>query len=219
MDPHDIDACQGRPPIKPPKPLYYQGQKVNRGICDTCWTPDTECHWTNEKIQLEAGPVGCRNYTPDPRPFMEEAAKDFEAAVAAGVDMNGISVEDMAMMTAWNRAHPPADSSTRTFDTGATRDTDDGKPNYAGFLSPIVIKRFGEYMLKHQVQSNGEERPPDNWKKGIPLDAYMDSGFRHFMDWWSEHDGYESREGLQDALCGLMFNVMGYLFETIKEGE
>lgn len=104
----------------------------------------------------------------------------------------------------------------RKFDSGATRDTADGKIDPEGYLSPLVIKRYSEYMLENQVQSDGTIRPSDNWQKGIPLDAYMSSGFRHFLDWWLEHRGQESREGLEKALCGLMFNTMGYLHEHLK---
>ena len=104
----------------------------------------------------------------------------------------------------------------RTFDTGATRDSDENKPDYEGFLSPLVLVRYGEYMMKHQVQADGDLRSSDNWQHGIPKDAYIKSAFRHFMDWWLEHDGYESREGLEEALCALMFNVMGYLHEELK---
>lgn len=109
--------------------------------------------------------------------------------------------------------------SVRTFETGATRDTDDTKPDYEGYLSPLVIERYGEYMLKHQIQSDGTKRPGDNWQKGIPKEAYMKSGWRHFFDWWMEHRGLPSREGLEDALCALMFNTMGYLHEHLKMRE
>ena len=37
------------------------------------------------------------------------------------------------------------------------------------------------------------------------------------MDWWLEHRGYKSREGLEDALMGVLFNVMGYTFEVLKD--
>jgi hypothetical protein len=104
----------------------------------------------------------------------------------------------------------------RYFETGAYRDVDENKPDYEGFISPIVIKVYGEYMTKHRKQSDGKLRDSDNWQKGMPKDTFMKSGFRHFMDWWLEHRGYESREGIDDALCGLMFNVMGYLYELHK---
>jgi len=97
----------------------------------------------------------------------------------------------------------------RRFDTGATRDGDDAKPDFEEFLSPLVIERYGQYMRKHQVQADGALRASDNWQAGMPLDCYMKSGWRHFLDWWKEHRGYGSREGLEDALCALMFNVMG----------
>ena len=105
----------------------------------------------------------------------------------------------------------------RTFDTGATRDQDIGKIDFEGFLSPLVLEEFGKYMLKHQTQPDGNKRPSDNWQKGIPKDAYMKSAWRHFHDWWMEHRGYKSREGLNDALMGLLFNVMGYTYELLKE--
>ena len=96
----------------------------------------------------------------------------------------------------------------RKFETGATRDTDIGKNDYIGFLSPLVIRRYGDYMRKHQEQSDHTLRTSDNWKKGIPKDAYIRSAGRHFLDWWLEHEGYKSREGVEEALCALLFNVL-----------
>jgi hypothetical protein len=105
----------------------------------------------------------------------------------------------------------------REFKTGATRDSEEGKYDYEGFLSCLVIQRYGEYMNKHRKQADGNLRDSDNWQKGIPRDAYIKSAWRHFIDWWREHRGYGSREGLEDALCALMFNAMGYLHEHLKE--
>lgn len=107
----------------------------------------------------------------------------------------------------------------RTFSSGATRDNDDTKHDLEGFLDPMVLRVFAEYMTRHRRQANGKLRDSDNWKNGIPLEAYMKSGWRHFHDWWLEHRGYESREGLNDAMCGLLFNVMGYIYEINKYGK
>ena len=107
----------------------------------------------------------------------------------------------------------------RKFSTGATRDTSMDKYDYEGFLSPVVLKRFAEYMHKHRKQSDGSLRDSDNWQKGIPQDAYMKSGYRHFMDWWFEHRGYKSQDGLEEALCALLFNIQGYLYEHLKKKE
>lgn len=105
----------------------------------------------------------------------------------------------------------------RKFLTGATRNSDDGKYDYEGFLSPLVIERYGQYMHKHRIQADGVLRDSDNWQKGIPKDAYIKSAWRHFLDWWMEHRGLPSREGLEDALCALLFNVSGYLHELLKD--
>tara|TARA_Y100000034_G_scaffold127292_1_gene179861 strand:- start:620 stop:949 length:330 start_codon:yes stop_codon:yes gene_type:complete len=107
----------------------------------------------------------------------------------------------------------------RTFDTGATRDDDETKHDYEGFLSPLVIERFGEYMTKHRIQSDGGIRDSDNWQKGIPQEQYVKSMFRHFIDIWKEHRGYKTKDGIEEALCGEMFNVMGYLHEHLKRKE
>jgi len=105
----------------------------------------------------------------------------------------------------------------RKFETGATRDTDDGKFDYAGFLSPLVLKRFAEFMHKHRFQADGSMRSSRNWQKGIPKDVYMSSGFRHFMDWWTNHEGFKADEDLEESLCALIFNTSGYLFEILKK--
>jgi hypothetical protein len=104
----------------------------------------------------------------------------------------------------------------RQFDSGATRNLDDTKLDFEGFLSPLVIERFAEYMHKHRQQADGAIRDSDNWQKGIPQVAYMKSGYRHFFDWWKEHRGISTNEGLEEALCALLFNVQGYLHEHLK---
>jgi hypothetical protein len=105
----------------------------------------------------------------------------------------------------------------RKFETGATRNNDKDKFDYEGFLSPVVLERFGAYMHKHRQQSNGSMRNSDNWQLGITREAYIKSMLRHVMDVWLEHRGAKSREGIEDGLCGVIFNSMGYLYETLKQ--
>lgn len=107
-------------------------------------------------------------------------------------------------------------SAVREFGTGATRSADKGKHDLEGFLSPLVLERFAQYMDKNRIQPDGSTRASDNWQKGIPLDSYMKSAFRHFMSWWANHRKWPASEDLEDALCAVMFNVMGYLHETLK---
>lgn len=105
----------------------------------------------------------------------------------------------------------------RQFETGADRDIDIEKLDYEGFLSPLVLERYAEYMHSHRVRKDGTKRDADNWQLGIPKDEYMKSGWRHFMDWHLAHRGYENREGIEQALCGVIFNAMGYLHEVLKK--
>jgi len=104
----------------------------------------------------------------------------------------------------------------RRFDSGATRDLDASKLDYEGFLSPLVLRRFAEYMHSNRTMADGSVRDSDNWQKGIPEVAYIKSGWRHFFDWWCEHRGVDTKEGIELALCGLLFNAMGYLHEHLK---
>jgi len=104
----------------------------------------------------------------------------------------------------------------KEYKTGANRNNTEGKLDFDGFMCPLVMQRFGEYMDKNRHLETGELRESDNWQKGIDLADYMKSGFRHFHDWWMEHRDYESRKGIEEALCGLIFNANGYLHEVLK---
>jgi len=110
--------------------------------------------------------------------------------------------------------------SIREFGTGATRDKEEGKYDYEGFLSPIVLKAYAEYMNRHRKQSDGNLRDSDNWQQLFGdkhYDVCMKSLLRHVMDLWLEHRGFKSRDGKKDAACGIMFNVMAYLFKMLKD--
>jgi hypothetical protein len=105
----------------------------------------------------------------------------------------------------------------REFATGAKRDTETNKLDYEGFISPEVLRAFAIYMDFNRHMPDGSRRDSDDWQKGVPLDVYMKSGTRHFVDWWLAHRDYPVSEGRVWALLGLMFNVMGYLHEHMKE--
>lgn len=102
----------------------------------------------------------------------------------------------------------------RIFETGAIRDDDKEKIDPEGFLSPLVIATYCQYLHKHRVLTDGSLRDSDNWQKGIDRSVYMKSMWRHFLAVWTKHrHGGDPTEDL----CALMFNVMGYLFETVKK--
>jgi hypothetical protein len=112
----------------------------------------------------------------------------------------------------------------RTFETGATRGSEEGKNDYDGFLSPLVIESYGDYMTKYRTQEDGSVRDSDNWQKGIPRDQYRKSAWRHFFEWWAigrgyprfdKDDGHEITQ--EEAANALLFNVMGHQHELLKE--
>lgn len=108
----------------------------------------------------------------------------------------------------------------RTFPSGATRDTEKGKLDFEAFLSPKVLTVYAEYMDKHRTRSDGSLRDGDDWQKGIPKDVYMKSLMRHVMDVWLLHRGCESHTGTEtdvmDALCAVIFNAMGLLYNELE---
>ena len=112
----------------------------------------------------------------------------------------------------------------RTFDTGATRSPDTGRYDPEGFFSPLVFERFCEYMQSHRLQTDGTLRASDNWQKGLPQSTYMKGMWRHFLHLWKRHRGFRVNDSLagkniEEDLCALLFNVQGYLHETLKQRE
>lgn len=143
-----------------------------------------------------------------PKPTVDPRSPD-QPAVLARIELPAIP--------------PGSIKAVRAFETGATRDTDTGKFGYEGFLSPLVLQRFAAFMHKHRVQSDGTLRDPDNWQRGIPCNVYADSLVRHLMEFWLAHRGYgvhprgpRDPQDVEEVLCAVMFNVMGYLFEVLK---
>ena len=107
----------------------------------------------------------------------------------------------------------------RTFDTGANRNSDNGKLDIEGFIDPLALKTYCEYMHKHRFLEDGTMRASDNWKKGIPVEEYTKSLLRHVLDAWLENRSYDSREGKIDAYCGILFNAFGLLYEELRNGH
>jgi len=164
-------------------------------------------------------PHKCSDYT---GPIPLDGRPHFESLTSGPVPNQKATV---VPISAYPVLEPNQSSGTiRTFDTGATRDADTNKYDYEGFLSPVVLERFGKYMHVHRRQSDGSLRASDNWQKGIPREAYMKSLLRHVMDVWKIHRGGTATDPtngkeitLQDALMGVLFNAQGYAYEDIKE--
>jgi len=110
----------------------------------------------------------------------------------------------------------------RTFGTGATRSNDKGRIDPEGFLSPLAVERYCEYLDKHRYQADGTIRDSDNWQRGIPLASYAKSLWRHVLAFWTRHRGFtiaDTRTGvdIEEDLCAIIFNAQGYLHELLKD--
>lgn len=141
-----------------------------------------------------------------------EAWEGIEPCFAERLGAAGLRINDKGEVV--------SEEKIRTFGTGATRDNDTDKPDYEGFLSPLVLAEYARYMHKNRKQSDGQLRASDNWQKGIPRDQYIKSAWRHFMDWWVVHRArgcaYDDLTETREAICALMFNAMGYLHELLE---
>jgi len=104
----------------------------------------------------------------------------------------------------------------RQYATGALRDTAMDKLDYEGFLCPMVLERYAQYMHKHRKMADGSLRESDNWQKGIPIDDYMKSKWRHMFETWSIHRRVKDGD-ITESLCAELFNTMGMLHELLTE--
>ena len=114
------------------------------------------------------------------------------------------------------------DGVLRMSESGAIRNSDVGKINYQGALSPLILEAYGKYIEKHSLLPDGTRRNNKNWQNlfGTPEEhrqVCIESAWRHFIDLLMDHDGYESRDGIDEALGGLMFNIQAYWFSILKE--
>jgi hypothetical protein len=82
----------------------------------------------------------------------------------------------------------------------------------------LIFHRFllAQYVDKHRTQPDGSRRNSDNWKRGIPLDSYRKSLWRHFFDASKLSSQGTIGEIIEDALCGVIFNAQGWLHELVK---
>lgn len=125
----------------------------------------------------------------------------------------------------YNKLYNNDNGTIRKFETGATRDTSKDKLDFEGFISPLVLRRYAQYLHKHRVQSDGTLRDSDNWQKGIPKKEYMKSKIRHgnathlLFDGFQAYDEKGNKVDMEESLCAELFNAMGYLFELLKEKE
>jgi len=83
----------------------------------------------------------------------------------------------------------------RHFDSGAQRDTGDGKMR----MSLVPQKELRRVMKRYL--DGAEKYGENNWMKGMPLSVYYDSAVRHMEAWWHE-------EKDEDHLAAAAWNIL-----------
>lgn len=86
----------------------------------------------------------------------------------------------------------------QSFNTGAVRDTQDGKPRY-DLIPATALKRLAIHY------ANGAKKYGDrNWEKGIPASRCLASTMRHLFDW-------VLGDRSEDHLSAVLFNIMAII--------
>lgn len=101
----------------------------------------------------------------------------------------------------------PDTGSRRSFDTGAVRDASVGKGHFHS-IPPVALRK-----LAQRFEDGARKYAKNNWMKGIPLSAYVDSLNRHTLQ-WAEGDQSE------DHMGAIIWNAcaMAWTDEAIKSG-
>ena len=86
----------------------------------------------------------------------------------------------------------------RKFDTGAVRDSVEGKGRCDLLPADCVLRVAKTY------QRGAEHYDARNWEKGVPASSFIDSALRHLLRWL---DGDKT----EDHLGAAVFNVFGLM--------
>jgi hypothetical protein len=102
----------------------------------------------------------------------------------------------------------PDTGERRKFETGAVRDASRGKGHFHS-IPPLALRK-----LAKRFEDGAAKYSENNWMKGIPLSAYVDSIERHFL---------AIQEGLtdEDHAGALIWNAccMAWTDEEIRAGR
>lgn len=96
----------------------------------------------------------------------------------------------------------------KEFTTGAVRDASAGKGRFD------LIPAYPLFRLAKLYEAGAKKYAERNWEKGIPTGRFMDSAFRHLMNF---QDGDRS----EDHLAAVLWNIAGLIWteEQVKRGK
>ncbi len=90
------------------------------------------------------------------------------------------------------------DSETRKFESGAVRDSNEGKSR-PDLISPYFTNRLG-----HRLAYGAKKYKERNWEMGIPSPVFLESLERHLV-------AYKMGLKDEDHLGAIAFNIMGLI--------
>lgn len=97
------------------------------------------------------------------------------------------------------------------FDTGAIRDSQEGKETYVETVSFRALRRFATYMTGKKKKYGA-----GNFKKGIPIENYEESLWRHVIKYFENKYEGGTVEKEEDHLAAIVFNTFGIMHEENK---
>lgn len=87
----------------------------------------------------------------------------------------------------------------RHFESGAQRDTGDGK------LQMSLLPHDELQRVLKRYKDGADKYGANNWKEGMPLSVYYDSAQRHMQAWWSGDTS-------EDHAAAVIWNMMGAMW-------
>jgi len=91
----------------------------------------------------------------------------------------------------------------RKFDTGAQRDTGEGKLRMSLLPQPELKRVMRRYL------EGAEKYGENNWMKGMPLSVYFDCAHRHLERWWRGEDD-------EDHAAAVVWNMLCAMYTERK---
>lgn len=101
------------------------------------------------------------------------------------------------------------------FNTGAIRDTQDGKLDFVETMAWMAIAEYSKYMTAKKAKYGS-----GNFHKGIPVESYQASLMRHIVKYLCIAECRQRgvippawMEAHEDHLCAVIFNTLGIIYE------
>ena len=98
------------------------------------------------------------------------------------------------------------EDNNRQFDTGAQRDTGEGKLR----MSLIPQQELKRVMKRYL--DGAEKYGENNWMKGMPLSVFYDCAHRHLEAWWRGEDS-------EDHAAAVVWNMLCAMYIETKDHE